>query len=107
MQTMSTTAPRRPYVRKGLKSCGPQARRLASEVAQAYGITFEDLSSPSRLKRFAWPRQHAMAVLRDHGYSETHIGLLLNRDPSTVSTGSARHHERAAWADLPVIGEAA
>ena len=88
---------------RGEKTVGPKARALVENIARAYGLTFADMAGPSMAKAVVWPRQHVMAVLREEGYSEPQIGLLLNRHASTVSFGSARHLERAAWADLPEI----
>ena len=92
-----------PAYPRGQKTIGPKARKLAEDIARAYGLTFNVITGPSLVKAVAWPRQHVMAALREQGYSETQIGLLLNRDASTVSFGSARHLERAAWADIPEI----
>jgi len=44
----------------------PSVERIQDLVAQAYGLTREELVSPSRVARIAWPRQLAMYLAREH-----------------------------------------
>lgn len=64
-------------------------REIKQSVARHYGITVADLEAPSRKKRFAHPRQIAMAlsyrVLKPRGYSSPQIGREFGgRDHTTV-----------------------
>lgn len=82
---------------------GGRARAIASEIASLYGLTIEQVQGAAQYRSIAWPRQHVMAALREAGYGERSIGAFLNRDHSTVSHGSRRHLERAAWAEVVLV----
>ncbi len=68
-------------------------RRCAAAVA---GVDVEDLRSPARVRRFSWPRQHAMLITRmvcDLSYPT--IGDIYGgRDHTTVMTGIAHASAR-------------
>lgn len=63
-----------------------KAERVASIVAEHYGLTLEQLRGPGRPERLAWPRQVAMALI----YERTDLGsqriaeLLKRKDHGTV-----------------------
>lgn len=84
-------------LRRNKRCVGPEARRIASQVAARYGLTFEAMQGRARRREIAWVRQHVMHDLVQAGYSEPQIGRLLNRDASTISDGYYRHANRAAW----------
>lgn len=59
--------------------------RLASVVASRFHTDTRSLRGPSRLKGIAWPRQIAMYVARQAGYSFPQIGVYFgDRDHTTV-----------------------
>lgn len=61
-------------------------RQIQNVVADAFGIAPEEMTSPSRKKRVAHPRQVAMYITRRYTpYSLPRIGQFFgNRDHSTV-----------------------
>jgi len=64
-------------------------------LADFYGLTVEDITGKSRTKRIIPARHHAMAVLRQRGWSYPEIGRKLGgRDHSTVIHGIKNHYER-------------
>ena len=50
----------------------------------AYGLTVPDLKSPSRARKFAWPRQEAMARMIEAGFTSTAAGSYFGRDHTTA-----------------------
>ena len=59
--------------------------RLLARVASRYGIDARAIRGPSRQQRFVWPRQVAMYVARQAGYSFPQIGDYFGgRDHTTV-----------------------
>ena len=66
---------------------GP-AHCIMLEYCERYGITFDDLRSPSRKQPLARIRQDCMAeIYHNTQLSTTSIGRILNRDHSTVIHG--------------------
>lgn len=65
-------------------------------VAEAFGLTREQLLSPSRAARFAWPRQVAMYLAREHTHATLPaIGRSFGgRDHSTVLHACKRAADR-------------
>ncbi|MCW2984827.1 MAG: dnaA [Conexibacter sp.] len=64
----------------------PTVERIQDVVADVFGLTREELLSPSRAARVAWPRQVAMYLSREHTHETLpaigrHFG---GRDHSTV-----------------------
>jgi chromosomal replication initiator protein len=64
----------------------PSVERIQDVVADVFGLTREELLSPSRAARVAWPRQVAMYLAREHTHETLpaigrHFG---GRDHSTV-----------------------
>jgi chromosomal replication initiator protein len=64
----------------------PTVQRIQDVVADVFGLTREELLSPSRAARVAWPRQVAMYLSREHTHETLpaigqHFG---GRDHSTV-----------------------
>lgn len=94
VQPRPMPSPRRPYVRLGTKAIGPRARLLAEQIAEGHGFSLSALQSSGRREDRTIARQEIMWTLRQEGYSESQIGLLLGRDASTVSHGARRHSER-------------
>ena len=63
----------------------PTALAIIKEVAEAYGVTTDDLRSKSRIARFADARAVACYLLHRHTtMSTTEIGMWLHRDHSSV-----------------------
>jgi len=74
-------------------------RRVAREVAAAYGLTLADLQGPDQTIRMAHPRQEAMAKLYALGvYSMPQIGEFFNRHHTTVLHSVRKYQERQAAA---------
>ena len=73
-----------------------------AETTSRHGLTAEDVVSPRRSRRYAWPRQEAMTVVRDRfGLSYPDLGIIFGgRDHTTVVAGVRRHRNRMAWADI-------
>jgi chromosomal replication initiation ATPase DnaA len=70
---------------------------IAERVAAEHDLTLSDLRRGGRERVYSWPRQVAMAAMRDAGYSLSQIGRFMSgRDHSTVSYGVKRARERAA-----------
>jgi chromosomal replication initiator protein len=64
----------------------PSVQRIQDLVAEVFGLTREELLSPTRTARVAWPRQVAMYLSREHTHETlpaigAHFG---GRDHSTV-----------------------
>ena len=83
----------------------PTIERIQQLVAEAYGLTREELLSPSRAARVAWPRQLAMYLAREHtGESLPSIGAGFGgRDHTTVMHACKRTQARVAQ-DAEALG---
>lgn len=96
---------------------GDTMRAIATAVADAYGLTLEDLKGQCRARSHAWPRQDAMWRMRQvlnneglHRYTLPQIGAFLGgRDHTTIMHGVKAHGKRLeaakraderAWTDL-------
>lgn len=70
---------------------------VASEIADLYGLTVEELKLPTHRRSVAWPRQHAMYEMRQRtNKSYPQIGRFFGVDHSTVIHGCRRHAARTA-----------
>ncbi len=72
--------------------------QIGAAVAEAYGITVQDLKGRDRTFRIAHARQEAMWLMSQElnlagrpKYSRRQIGNWMNRDHSTVSFGCKAH----------------
>lgn len=76
----------------------PTMARIAKRIAAARQVKIEELISPMRERRVAWPRQEAMAAMYDTGrWSYPQIGRYLGgRDHTTVLHGVREHKKRLA-----------
>jgi chromosomal replication initiation ATPase DnaA len=75
----------------------PSARIEVSLVAARYNLTLADLQRRDSRRRVAWPRQHAMSVLRDRNWSLPKIAAFFNlSDHTTVLWGLRAHAKRVA-----------
>lgn len=74
----------------------PTIRHIAALVAEKHGITVEELRGPSAVRRLAWPRHEAFALIHGLGvYSLNQIGGYFGgRDHTTVRTGVMAHNAR-------------
>jgi chromosomal replication initiator protein len=86
------------YGRQQARAAGgpPTVERIQDLVAEAFGLTREELLSPSRAARVAWPRQVAMYLARQHTHETlpaigAHFG---GRDHSTVLHACKRATDR-------------
>lgn len=85
-----------PVVRDIIWVTKRSGRKIATDIAQQYGLTFADLESPSRKRDVAHPRQHVMWMLRQTTVlSLPQIGRLLGgRDHTTVIHGIRAYEAR-------------
>lgn len=68
----------------------PTIRSIQLATCARYGITLEEMLSPTRERRVAWPRQEAMALaIRFTKCSLPVIGRSFGRDHTTVLHGGA------------------
>jgi chromosomal replication initiator protein len=79
----------------------PKAREIIAEVAERYGLTFEDMIGPRRIKEISLARQEAIWTCRQvrradgsHRFTLPFLGHLLNRDHTTVLWGERQHAAR-------------
>ncbi|MDF3607540.1 helix-turn-helix domain-containing protein [Paracoccus sp. DMF-8] len=70
-------------------------RRIAEETAAEHGMTFDEITSPSRRQFIAQPRQEAMRRQREAGFSYPVIGWFWDRDHTTVMHGVRAAEARA------------
>ncbi len=79
----------------------PQARPTIAEIQRAVcvrkGLTLEDLKSKCRARRLAWPRQVAMALVRElNGASLPKIGRHFGGRDHTTALWAVRKIKRTA-----------
>lgn len=90
------------------KHIGPM-HRVIHEVARFAGMTPQDITGPSRKRKFAYARQMAMLICRDYvNASFPEIGRAFNRDHSTVLYGVEVASQRCAdadWDDMEAIAK--
>jgi chromosomal replication initiator protein len=86
------------YGRQQARAAGgpPTVERIQDLVAEQFGLTREELLSPSRAARVAWPRQVAMYLAREHTHETLPaIGARFGgRDHSTVLHACKRATDR-------------
>jgi chromosomal replication initiation ATPase DnaA len=69
---------------------------IAAGIAHDHGLTFEDITGPSRSDRVSRARQHVMYALSKRGNSSAWIGRQLGREHSTVLYGIDAHKRRVS-----------
>lgn len=65
----------------------PPAHLVMDVIADRYGVTPDQLRSPSRKFILVHARWAAMQMLRAHGMSYAKIGQIVNRSPGVVWHG--------------------
>lgn len=77
-------------------------RLIAQQVAEAHGLTVDDLVGPKLPKRYVHPRHEAMWRIRHLGvFSLTQVGRFFGgRDHTTVRHGVQAHERRAPHVSL-------
>ena len=76
---------------------GPSMARIAARIAEFYSISVADLRGHQRNRQFSWPRQDAMAAMRDAGFTLGQIAAYLDgRDHTTILTGVRASKARLA-----------
>ncbi len=69
---------------------------ITSETAAKHGVTVEALKGPKAARAVSWPRQEAMWLMREAGFSLNQIGRYLGgRDHATVLYGARTHLARS------------
>jgi chromosomal replication initiation ATPase DnaA len=69
----------------------PPAHFVLDEIARRYGVTKEDLRSPSRKFILCHARWEAMRVMRSRGLTYAAIGRIVNRTQAVVAYGLKAH----------------
>ena len=69
---------------------------IVGQVANAHGITVVGLMGRNHGPMYARPRQEAMTMCRDDGYSVKAVAAFFDRDESTISSGIKSHRARVA-----------
>ncbi|MCA3274506.1 MAG: hypothetical protein ING26_03185 [Roseomonas sp.] len=70
-------------------------REICMDVCHANDVTLDELKGQSKLRAVAWPRQDAMRLLCDAGYSVQDVARFLGRrDRTTVLHGVKASRER-------------
>lgn len=84
-------------------------------TAAHFGLSREELLKPDRSRRYAWPRQLAMALAHENGHSLTKVGRHFGRHHTSVLHAVKRvsfhvaivREVEAIRADLARVGEEA
>lgn len=72
-------------------------QKICREVCLANELSLAELRGPSRCRYVAWPRQDAMRLLQDAGFSLPEIGRYLGgRDHTTILEGIRASKAREA-----------
>lgn len=75
---------------------------LINEAVAPFGLTYRDMRAKRRTRAVAWPRQMAMARVREArpAMSLPQMGALFGgRDHTTVLHGIRAHEARMAWVE--------
>jgi hypothetical protein len=83
-----------PDPRPAPSAVAPAVQALIEDVAARHGLTGAALRRPCRKRRVAWPRQEAMAALRDRGMTFEAIGGIFGVDHTAAMYGVRRHRQR-------------
>lgn len=76
----------------GTKRNARQGLSIQLEYCERYGITLAEMKGTCRQRRFAVPRQEAMAEVRKRlGWSYPRIGRLFNKDHTTALWACRKH----------------
>lgn len=74
----------------------PTVRRVVAEVCARHNVSAQDLLGDSRVRRIAWPRQEAMALIYATGkLSLPQIGAAFSRDHTTVLSACRAYARRS------------
>lgn len=75
-----------------------RARAVVRAIADAYGLTWAEITGSSQRRRIAHPRQHAFWALRElcPHLSLPQIGMMFGKDHTTVLYGIRKHEARRA-----------
>ena len=77
-------------------TCADLGHEPLATLLARYGLTVEDILGDGTKRRFAWPRQEAMYLLRTKfELSYPRIGKIFGRDHSTVMSGCRHYMMRA------------
>lgn len=69
-------------------------RRIITNVAEAYGFTYQDIMGRSKTHELVVARHHCYDSLMRCGLSYAAAGRLMDRDHTTVIYGVRQHRER-------------
>jgi chromosomal replication initiation ATPase DnaA len=85
----------------GASEAVPRARmaEIAASMAIATELTVADIRGPRRDRAVAWPRQQAMLMMHQAGYSLPMIGRFFKRDHTTILHGVRAAKSRLEGAD--------
>lgn len=74
-------------------------RHIISNVAKAYGFTYQDMVGRCKTYQRVVARQHCYFALVNLGLSYSAVGRLMDRDHSTVMHGVEQHDYRMQRAE--------
>lgn len=70
-------------------------REICMDVCHAHHVTVDELKGQSKERAIAWPRQDAMRLLCDAGFSPQEVGRFFGRrDRTTILHGVKASRER-------------
>ena len=90
--------PEREEINQSLLSSARMSE-IAARVAAAYRLSMAEIRGPFRQARIAHPRQEAMRIMYEAGYSTPRIGRFFRRDHTTVLHGVRAARLRLARVD--------
>lgn len=82
--------------RKTATVSGEYARmvEIVGEVARGHGISIAGLMGRNHGPMYAWPRQEAMTLCNEAGFTKVQVGAFFDRDHSTVLNAVRVHRKR-------------
>lgn len=80
------------YLTEGLR--GFKAREAVTPILERSKVPWSVVTGPRRFPHIVSVRREVFSALRDLGYSLTKIGLICNREHTTVLIGLRRHKEK-------------
>lgn len=105
--TFKALPPEVPVIEPGPRAVPKHVMLILREVADAHGVSVDDIRGDRRLKHITLARHEACWRLRNEtAYSTTQIGWFLGgKDHSSVMHGERRHAERLQGAFVAVTAD--
>jgi len=80
------------YLTAGLR--GFKVREVVTPILEKSNVPWSVITGPRRFPHIVSVRREVFSALRGLGYSLTKIGLICNREHTTVLIGLRRHKEK-------------